>query len=203
MDIEKLQQIEKFLFKHKKKEISAAFCMADIIGVYIGLKPSTAIDFTSVEMENADCSEFRDLLEKIGLKSVFYYHQLLSVNKLIWVEMICVSRDLPMAIKLRDKFIALWATMDDFGLVVNKKTWAKTTKQIGKLLGYPSTAIDSFVKNELENRSGDDALTVVGGKYRYFAHSKKYAEKEIKIYDEPISKALQRYAPKAFRTLHE
>lgn len=198
MDIEKLQRIEKFLFEHKKKDTGAAFCAADITGVCIGLKPSAVINFTSTEMENTNCLEFRDLLENIGLKSVFYCRRLVSINKLIWVEMIFISKDLKMAIKLRDEFIALWITMDDFGLVTDRKTWAKVTKRIGKLLGYPGTATESFVRNELENRNGDDLLTIVGGKYGYFAHSKKYAGKEAKMYDEPMNKALKKYVPKTF-----
>ena len=203
MNVETLKRIEKFLFKYKKKDLGAAFAMADIVGVLIGLKPSTVICFSSTEMEDANCIEFRELLKDMDLKTVFYHNQMITVHKLAWSEYVFISKEFEAAVNLRDNFVALWASMDDFGLVVDEESWTKATKQIGKLLGYPNTSIESFVKNETEKKDTEDSLTIVGGKYRYFAHSKKYAEEEAEMYDRPLNEALKKYSPVAYEVFNK
>ena len=203
MNIEILQKIEKFLFKYKEKGAGAAFAIADVVGVLIGLKPSAVICFSNTEMEKADCVELKELLEAMNLKAVFYHNQMVTVHELVWSEYVFISRELETAVSLHDNFAALWASMDDWGLVVDKKSWAKATKRIGKLLGYPKTSVESFVRNETEKKDIKDSLTIVGGKYRYFAHSKKYAEEEAEMYDKPLNEALKKYSPAAYEVLYK
>lgn len=198
MNTNDIAQIEDFLLKNKKKTIGAVFCMTDIIGVLINLKPAACIAFSSGEMEKTDCLEFKEILEKVRLKCVFYCHQALSVNKLEWYEKIFISKKLSTAVELRNVFIQMWASLDDFGQVIDQRTWVKTTKQIGKMLGYPNTAIESFIRNETEHRGDDDSLTVVGGGYKAFAHSKKHLDREVKLYDRPLDEAVKKYAPKIY-----
>ena len=197
MNTNDIAQIENFLIKNKKKTTGAVSCMTDIIGVLIDLKPATFMFFSSEEMEKTDCLEFKEMLEKVGLKCVFYCHQAL-IDGLEWSEKIFISKKFDTAIKLRNVFIQMWASSDDFGQVIDQKTWVKTTRQIGKMLGYPNTAIESFIKNKTEHRSGDDSLTVVGGRCKTFAHSKKHLDREIELYDKPLDEAVKKYAPKIY-----
>lgn len=199
MNINDIAQIEDFLIKNVEKTLGAASRMTDIIGALIDLKPAAVVGFSSSEMKKIDCLEFKEMLEKVGLKCVFYYRQMLSFNKLEWHEEIFISKDFNTAVKLRNAFIQMWASLDDFGQVIDQKTRVKATRQIGKTLGYPNTAIGSFIRNETEHRSGDDSLTVIGGRCKFFAHSKKHLEKELKSYDRPLDEAVKKYAPKSYK----
>lgn len=203
MDINNITQIEDFLLKNKKKTIGAVFCMTDIIGVLTNLKPASFIDFSSEEMEKADCLKFKEMLEKVGLKSIFHCHQIISLNKLEWSEKIFISKKFDTAVRLRNNFVKMWDSLDDFGQVIDQKTWTKTTRQIGKILGYPNTAIDAFVKNETEHRNVNNSLTITNIKYKAYAHSKKHLDKEVEIYDKPLDEAVKKYAPKIYNLSKE
>ena len=202
IDEKEIAKLEDFFYRFKKKECGAMDCVADIMGVLIGLKKVAFVGFNYNEMENVDCLELRDLLEKLGLECVFSHRHFLTMGKMVWVEDISISRDIQLAVKIRDAFTALWKTMDDYGKILDKKAWAKATREVGLLLGYPDTAILSFIKNGLEDRDGDDSLTIIGGKYKHFAHSKKYLEKEVEIYDVPLNSALKKYVPKTYKLLN-
>ena len=134
---------------------------------------------------------------------MFQHHQIASPDGLELFENIYISKKFDLAAKLRNVFIEMWSTMDDFGQVLDRKTWIRTSRQIGRMLGYPDTAIDGFIRDRIEYRTGDDSLTVIAGKYRTFAHSKKYLKKEIKAYDEPLEKAVKKYAPKTYALFEE
>ena len=107
-----------------------------------------------------------------------------------------------MAARLHNVFIKMWGSMDDFGQITDLKTWVKTTRQMGKMLGYPNTAIDSFIRNKTEHRDKNDSLTVISNQYRGFAHSNKHLDDEVRTYDKPLSEAVSRYAPKSYKILY-
>ena len=198
MNARNIAQIENFFLRNKEREPGAINCVTDIVGILIGLKPTALIDFSSEEMKKVSRSEIKAALEKVGLKCIFYSRKTVSANKLFLNEMIFVSKKFDSAVKLYNAFIKMWSSIDEIGQIIDKKTWIKTTRQIGKLLGYPNTAIDSFIKNEIRHKSGNDSLVIISDKYKNFAHSKKYAEKEVKLYNKPLDEAIKKYAPKIY-----
>ena len=56
------------------------------------------------------------------------------------------------------------------------KSGEKNTREIGKLLGYPKTAIDDFVKNDDYD---DEERTKRMKRNHYYTHSAKYEEREL------------------------
>ncbi len=203
MDIEKIKQFEEFLFTVKNKDIGVALCMADVIGVLIGVKPAACLNFGDKEMGRTKILDLKEKFEDLGLKCVFDCRYTMFPNRLRWYEDVYVSKDFSTAIKLKNSFTEVRESVDDIGQVIDKESWKRATRQTGKILGYPDVAVECFIRNWFENRDIDNSLTTTEKPYRFFAHSKEHAEEEAKIYDTPINIALKKYAPKSYSVLEE
>lgn len=187
--------LEKLIFSVKDKPFTAAHIMADIIGVAIGVKPSMAGGFSINEISLLDYDKLAILLQKLGLKALFFSHTMIGSNGLDTDEGIYVSTALKMAAETHDAFERLWQTMDDFGQIYELEKWETITKKIGKLMGYPETAIEEFINtvdNEFEN---DQERMARMQRNRYYVHSAKHEEEEYQAYDLKINQAIAKYAP--------
>lgn len=193
MNKEVITNLENYLFEHKNKPHVAASMMADYIGVIIGVKPSAINHFDATELPSIDLVEFNELLDQAGLKAVFLKQDYIDVGKLTWLEEICVSHDIETAFNLHQAFTKLHSSMDDIGQTLNQETWEESSRKIGHLLGYPSTAIEYFItEQDIENEERNQLLE----RYQFYIHSPKHHEEEYQSYDHKIFQALQDYAPK-------
>ena len=193
MDKDKIIKIEDFIFQIKKKPLAAAGVMADIVGVLIDLKPAMIGGFEEDELKNFRFEDFDKLLDDLGLKKVYFENHYYVNGKKLTDRDFCISKKIRLAKQTHKAFVKLWSTMDNAGEILNHKKWVKTTRKIGKLLGYPKTAIKDFVKEtDIDN---DDRIERMK-RNRYYAHSAKYENDEFRSYDQILNRALADFAPK-------
>ena len=198
MDKKAIIELENYYFKVKIEPVIAASDMADMIGVLIGLKPAMMGSFVLKEYEKLKISEFDELLNKLGLRRVYFRHSFNYGNEMLTYEYYCISKKLKIAKQTKEAFEKLWSLLDENGETTNERSWARTTKKIGKLLGYPKTAVLDFAKDhDIENKERIARME----RNRYYAHSAKYEEEEYRAYDQVLNKAISRYAPKTAEVL--
>jgi hypothetical protein len=83
--------------------------------------------------------------------------------------------------------------MDDIGQTINQKLWEESSREIGRLLGYPETAIEYFIaEQDIEDEERQRLL----GRYQFYVHSPQHHEQEYQAYDAKIFQAIRDYTPK-------
>lgn len=193
MDKNKIIEIENFIFRVKKKPLVAAGMMADIMGVLIDLKPAMIGGFEEDEFKSFRIEDFNKLLDDLGLERVYFENHYYVNDKKNTDKDFCISKKIRLAEQTHEAFVELWSTMDNVGEVLNHKKWLITTRKIGKLLGYPKTAIDDFTKEtDIDSEDRIERMK----RNRYYTHSAKYENDEFKLYDQRLNKALANFAPK-------
>lgn len=198
MDREIIAKLENYIFEHKSKPHAAASMMADLLGVMIGVKPASIDHFGAKELSEIDLLEFNELLNQANLKVLFFKQDYISMGKLSFVEDVYVSRDAETAFKLHQAFTKMRSSMDDIGQVFNQKSWEESSREIGRLLGYPATAVEYFiVEQDIENEERKQLME----RYQFYVHSPEHHEEEYQAYDLKIFQALQEYTPKALSLL--
>lgn len=196
MNRDLLSKLEDYIFEHKIRPNVAASMMADFIGVMIGIKPAAIGNFEAEEFLNIDPEEIFGILDQVGLKALFFKQEYISAGKLVWIEDIYVSRNIKTATELRQSFMKLRSTMDDMGQIFDKKAWEESSREIGHLLGYPSTAIEYFIaEQDIDN---EERLQLMN-RYQFYIHSPEHHEQEYQAYDQKIDQAIRDYAPKTAR----
>lgn len=198
MDKNKIIELENFIFRAQKEPVIAAGTMADIIGVLIDLKPAMIGDFSESEFKNIKIEEFEKLLDELGLERLFFERHCCFDGKEIITEDFYISKKIKLAEQTHAAFAELWVMIDDDGEKFDRRKWAKVTKKIGKLLGYPKTAVNEFIKeDDLKNKDRIERMK----RNRYYAHSAKYEDREFKMYDQKLNKAISEFAPKTTSVL--
>ena len=196
MDRNLISKLEDYIFGHKIRPDVAASMMADFIGVIIGIKPSAISHFEAEEFLNIDPEEMFEILDQVGLTALFFKQEHINAGKLVWIEDIYVSRDIKTAVELRQSFMKLRSTMDDMGQIFDKKAWEESSREIGHLLGYPSTAIECFI---VEQDIDNEEKLQLRNRYQFYIHSPEHHEQEYQAYDQKINQAISDYAPKTAR----
>jgi hypothetical protein len=193
MDKDKIIKLEDFIFQMEKKPLFAAGVMADIVGVLIDLKPAMLGFFAENELKNFKIEDFDKLLNDLGLKRVYFEKHNYLNGKNLTKKGFCISKKTRLAKQTHKAFFKLWSTMDDRGEILDQRKWTKVTKKIGRLLGYPKTAIDEFTKErDIDNKNRIERMN----RNRYYAHSAKYENDEFRSYDQKLNRALADFAPK-------
>ncbi|MBR5647644.1 hypothetical protein IKW73_01745 [Candidatus Saccharibacteria bacterium] len=178
MDRNKIIELEKYIFGVVEKPGVAAGMVADIVGVLIDLKPAMIGSLS-------EDKRFEEMMDKLNLERVYFEHDSMKC--------FCASKKIKIAEKTRMAFAKLWSTMNDEGEILDRKKWVKATKRIGKLLGYPKTAVNEYV-NETDLESEERMKRME--RNRYYAHSAKFEEGEFNSYDRKLNKAISELAPK-------
>lgn len=193
MDRGKIIELENVIFEHHAKAKVAANAMADFMGVIIGVKPAAITYFEIEDFVNIDSEKIIELLDQIGLKALFFAYEYISMGQLKSIEEVYISRDTRTAIELREAFQKMRSSIDDFGQFSDEKKWEESSRRIGRLLGYPDTAIEYFItERDIDNPERQSLMA----KYRFYAHSPEHHEQEYRNYDRKIYQALQDYAPR-------
>jgi hypothetical protein len=175
----KLRSLERLLLKGDRAKECYARDLADIVGVFIGVKPAMLGTFSAKnEPSQAECKRFEKRLRALGLVVLFYRR-----NELCYV----IAKSQKKAQEALDAFVESWAhpTPD-----VNVR--------IGKLMGYPDTAIRFFAyPHNIYSKEYQARLL----RNRFYVHSKAHEDEEFEFYEAPIYKQLSRYCPKATKIL--
>ena len=198
MDKNAIAKLENYIFEHKIKPGVAASIVAGITGVMIGVKPATVFLFNADEFTELDPDDCKEAFNQAGLKALFFKHEYYERGKITWIEDVYVAHDVETADKLHQAFAKLHNTIDDIGQTYNQKGWEEASRDIGRLLGYPETAIEYFIASQDPE---DEERKQLMGRYQFYVHSPKHHEEEYQAYDRKIYQALQEYAPKSAKLL--
>lgn len=199
MDKTIIAELENYMFKHETKPTVAAYVVADIIGVMIGIKPATVINhINTTESSKQDPNDLIELLNRANLKALFFTQSYFSMGKIIWSEDVYISHDIRVAAKLHQLFEKLRDSMDNMGQIFDQGTWEESSRKIGHLLGYPTTAVEYFItEQDIDNEERKQLMK----RYQFYVHSPKHHEEEYRAHDYKIIQALQDYAPKSAKIL--
>ena len=212
----KLLELEDFLLEFYGEEnigliISEA---ASILGVLIGIKPAALL--VNDVMEDGrmllDGGTLKNILEELGIKitignvSKFSVHRnnKRTVDSLYeGDEFIYISIDESLCNQLMKNYLVV-TDLTEGGLVAekNRNEWNEANLRVGKLLGYPETAVLEYIKT-----SGDASYMKSEerrkrmARNRYYAHSEKFEDDEFREYDLPLNQAILRYLPRIAKSM--
>lgn len=212
----KLLELEDFLLEFYGGEnielvISEA---ASILGVLIGIKPAALL--VNDVMEDGrmllDGGTLKNILEELGIKitignvSKFAVHK--NNKRMIdslyeGDEFIYISIDESLCDQLMKNYLVVTDLTED-GAVAEKdrKEWNEANLRVGKLLGYPETAVLEYIKT-----SGDVSYMKSEkrrkrmARNRYYAHSEKFEDDEFRKYDLPLNQAILKYLPRIAKSM--
>lgn len=194
MDKQSILNLENYIFEHKRKPSVAAHMMADIMGVIIDVKPCAFCDFSFDEMKNIDPDEILTLLDSLGLKALFFKKSYYFKGEIEWRMNFFCSKDISTANEMHKKFEELWANLDDFGQTIDEAKRISMHREIGRLLGYPETAVEVFI-NETDLDIDKPERVERMARNNYYAHSAEHEEEEFQVYDLKLNQTLEEYAP--------
>ena len=212
----KLLELEDFLLEFYGGEniglvISEA---ASILGVIIGIKPATLL--VNDVMEDGrmllDGDILKNILEELGIKitigdvSKFAVHKnnkRMTDSLYEGDEFIYISIDDSLCDELKKNYSVVTDLTED-GVVAEKdrNKWNEANLRVGKLLGYPETAVLEYIKT-----SGDASYMKSEerrkrmARNRYYAHSEKFEDDEFREYDLPLNQAILRYLPRIAKSM--
>ena len=207
----RLLELEDFLFDFYGEEnikliISVA---ASILGVLIGIKP-TALLVNEV-MEDGrmllDNGSLLNILEELRLKIVISdvsrFTPPTNIKKTLnslykGNEFLYISQDIKLCYELMENYSIVTDLMKD-GMVAekNREKWNEVNINVGKLIGYPETAILEYIEassDELYFKSEKRRERMA--RNRYYAHSEKFEDDEFREYDLPLNQAILKYLPR-------
>ncbi|MBR3256418.1 hypothetical protein IKG10_01980 [Candidatus Saccharibacteria bacterium] len=188
-------ELEELIYQIKKRPLQAANTVADIIGVVIGLKPTTITTFELNEFSDSSYNQFVELLKRLGLEALFFKKSLIESNEVKWVEYVFISLDQALAVKAYDAFEELWNTMDDYGQIYASEKWQDATIKLGKLVGYPDTAVMAFADSNNRDINSRERVERTR-RNRYYAHSTEHEQLEYETYDLKLNQAIAKLAPR-------
>lgn len=212
----KLLELEDFLLEFYGGEniglvISEA---ASILGVIIGIKPAALL--VNDVMEDGrmllDGDILKNILEELGIKitigdvSKFAVHKnnkRMTDSLYEGDEFIYISIDDSLCDELKKNYSVVTDLTED-GVVAEKdrNKWNEANLRVGKLLGYPETAVLEYIKT-----SGDASYMKSEerrkrmARNRYYAHSEKFEDDEFREYDLPLNQAILRYLPRIAKSM--
>ena len=196
MNKQTIIELEELIYQIKKRPIHAAHTMSDIIGVIIGLKPVTITSFDLDEFSDSSYNQFVELLKRLGLEALFFKKSLIELGKVKWVEYVFISSAQELTVKAYNAFDELWNTMDDYGQIYALEKWRDATIKLGKLVGYPKTAVMAFADSINEQDANPQERINRMKRNRYYAHSAEHEEQEYEAYDLKLNQAIAKLAPK-------
>lgn len=207
----KLLELEGFLFDFYGEGNMALIISeaASILGVLIGLKPAALL--VNDVMEDGrmllDNGSLIGILEELTLKIVIGDVSRFATSANIKKtsnslykgnEFLYISLDTRLCYQLMKSYSVVTGLTKD-GAVAKKgrERWKEENLRVGKLLGYPETAVLDYVKmyenvSYIENEKRRERMA----RNRYYVHSEKFEDDEFKKYDLLLNQAILNYLPR-------
>ena len=138
-----LRRLERFLFRYSDSPNAAAETVAQIVGVFISIKPAMEGDFSPVYSDAKILWRFTKILEELKLAVIFDSSQNSAGGKVFFI-----ARSHKKAAELQDAFRELWC----------KGPNAENHTRIGVLLGYPDSAVQYFIRAHTGNGISDNHM---------------------------------------------
>ena len=190
-----LRKLERYLFNHLSHNYKAAFFMADIVGVLIGVKPSCMRVISEKDLYKFDILRFCELLKSMNL-SVIFERRFVDGEYNLEFYVANTPEDIA-HLRLLFKQLQQWSRDN------NDK--AKPNIEIGKALGYPQSAIEYYAAFSASSPSEDSAKSHAQrmAKYYYYAHSEEHQNQEFAEYDRKINFAMDKFAPRSAKEMRK
>lgn len=183
VDPKVVSKIDEYLMSSSEEPVMMAHYVADLAGVAAGIKPTALIQTMPTEL-NIDNKELAGLIEESGLCVADGWE-----NGIYFV-----SKDIDLANQVKEKFQKLW----------NKTITDQEDCDLGRLLGYPETAVAQDFKKSMASgirgifsKKRDPLLA------RYYTHSLEHQEEEFEAYERPLHKYMDEHCPRAVAVLRE
>lgn len=216
MKEKKLLELEDFLLEFYGEEniglvISEA---ASILGVLIGIKPAALL--VNDVMEDGrmllDGGTLKNILEELGIKITIGDVSKFAVHKNIkrmadslyeGDEFIYISIDESLCDELKKKYSVV-TNLTEGGVVAEKdrNEWNEANLRVGKLLGYPKTAVLEYIKTSgIASYMKNEKRRKRMARNRYYVHSEKFEDDEFREYDLPLNQAILKYLPRVVKIM--
>ena len=187
---------------------------ASMLGVLIGIKPAALL--VNDVMEDGrmllDGGTLRNILEELGIKMTIGDASKFTVHKnnkrtigslYEGGEFIYISIDESLCNQLMENYLVV-TDLTEGGLVAekNRNEWNEANLRVGKLLGYPETAVLEYIKT-----SGDASYMKSEkrrkrmARNRYYVHSEKFEDDEFREYDLLLNQAILKYLPRVAKIM--
>ena len=194
MNRDALLRLEKLVFEFdwNKKTLATPF-MTEIMGVLIGLKPTTLQvndEFDGKKL--LDNEIIPKILEELGLVLT---KERLGRAQMVY-EYLYVGKTKELCENLQRWYEKFSNSISDEGKILDRRVWIEANNQIGELLGYPKTATVEYIRRQIEGLEMDDNYMMRLGRNNYYIHSEKFEEEEFREYDLPLNLAIKEYLPK-------
>ena len=194
MNRDALLRLEKLVFEFywNKKTLATPF-MTGIMGVLIGLKPTTLLvndEFDGKKL--LDNEIIPKILEELGLVLT---KERLGRAQMVY-EYLYVGKTKELCENLQRWYEKFSNSISDEGKILDRRAWIEANNQIGELLGYPKTATAEYIRRHIEGLEMDDNYMMRLGRNNYYIHSEKFEEEEFRKYDLPLNLAIKEYLPK-------
>ena len=188
--IRQVGEVDHYMMSVGENKEAMARYVADLAGVLSDVKPSALIQILPSEL-NLEPADLHAMLTGLKLEVASGWEK----------GQFFVSRDKGVAEQLKQGFLDLWESQTNDS---TKKT--EIDRRIGRLLGYPDTAINQDfsgtrnlslidkIKGAFKKRQ-DETLD------RHYTHSLEHANEEFEQYEKPIHAFLDRYCPEATKVL--
>lgn len=156
----------------------------DLIGLMGGIKPATNVSITVRDGEEVKEGNVDALLNKLGLKYVKMTETGFDEKGALNIVNYFIAKTTDMAKRLQELVDQKKPNEDDVAL----------EREIGRMLGYPETAIEYFIKR-IEGKAPWDSGEE--GKYALYVHSPDHFEEERQQYDDKIDGLFEKYCPES------
>ena len=195
MNRDALLRLEKLVFEFywKRKALATPF-MAGVMGVLIGLKPTTLQvndEFDGKKL--LDNEIIPKILDELGLVLAKGRLRRAQMAK---YEYLYVGKTKELCEDLQGWYEKFSNSISDEGKILDRRVWIEANNQIGELLGYPKTATAEYIRRQVEGLDMDDNYMMRLGRNNYYIHSEKFEEEEFREYDLPLNLAIKEYLPK-------
>lgn len=175
---QKLHSLERYIYRKLGLCEGAAYLFSNIIGVIIDVKPAAQCDWP---LSSADAKSMWLLKQKLeALKLFVLFGENEGDRKVFYVA------------KSQKRAATLRCTFDDLH---NCGATAENQTEIGKLLGYPDTAIQYYIRLHPEKGISDNHRALIE-RNRFYAHSVSHENEEFTVYEQPIYSYLRRHCPR-------
>lgn len=187
---QKVGEIDHYLMQTSESQEAMASYMVDLAGVLADVKPAALISISTVDM-NLDSEDFAKMITGVGL-------HIASDQK---GGRFFVSKTIETAEQLKQGFYDLWENNKN----KNPEERTEIDHRLGRLLGYPETAInqDFSEPTKLSDRikglfrkRRDESFDS-----RYYVHSPGHENEEFEQYEKPIHEFMDKYCPESSRVL--
>ncbi|MCQ2571201.1 MAG: hypothetical protein MJ154_03065 [Candidatus Saccharibacteria bacterium] len=173
-----ISSLERFIYKHLGYTESSAYLLSNIIGVLIDVKPSAQCDWPLLKSDIKTLWLLKQKLESLKLVVIFGENE--SSFKVFYV-----AKSHKRAELIKKAFENLH----------DKGASAEIHTEIGKLLGYPDTAVQYYIRLHPEKGMSDNHRAMII-RNRFYAHSLSHEDEEFDSYEKPIYRYLSRHCPR-------